>query len=338
MANGIKYSIIIPIYNAEKTLRRCLDSIACQLRDDVQIVLINDGSQDLSEAIAMEYVQKNPAFQVITQKNSGVSRARNTGLEVAKGEYVMFVDSDDYVRSDYFSILDQNEDCDLLVFCHEIIGDDPRNMAELFAQLREIESHSQRLELLLSSRRIMSPWDKRFKRSIIEANRIRFPEEMQIGEDFNFCMAYAVQCRVINIETSSIIYNDITGQDSLSRKYRPDLARQMLAAFAKAAAAIQDGPQPRELKKRLLAHTDYLFAKLTFSCIAEKFKAGDLRYLKDRKEIADICQQFRTPLSDDRCNVIHTALRFLLRYRLYFPFYLVSRIAKRRRYLNQVKG
>ena len=331
MANGIKYSVIIPIYNAEKTLRRCLDSFFCQLRNDVQIILVNDGSQDASADIAEEYAAKNAAFQLINQKNAGVSCARNTGLRMAVGEYVTFVDSDDYVRSDYFSVLDQSEDSDLLVFCHEIVGFDPRSMPKLFEELQKLETYEQRLERLLSSRRIMSPWDKRFKRALIEEYQIRFPEGMQIGEDFNFCMAYAVRAKAIQIETAQIIFNDITGQDSLSRKYRPQLDEQMHAAFTKAAETIRNSALAEGEKARLLGIADYLFIKHIFSCISEEFKVRNLKYFKDRKEIVSICQKFRKSLSGTCCNTVHWGLRLALKWKLYFLFYFVTYWAKGRK-------
>lgn len=332
----IKYSVIIPVYNSENTLERCLDSLVCQLRDDIQVILVNDGSTDSSRAIAAEYAGKYPSLQLIDQENSGVSHARNVGLSLACGEYITFLDSDDYLRKDYFATLDRNEDCDLLAFCHNIIGYDPRNMGELFAQLYEMKTDSQRLELLLSSRRIMSPWDKRYKRSIIEKHNIRFLETIRIGEDFAFNMAYASRCQSVGIETAPIIFNDITGQDSLSRKYRTNLLEQMLFAFSESAASVRNGSHAEAQKKQFLMHLDYLYIKNVFSCIAEEFKAKSLHYFRDRKQIISICKSFETPISDGYCNMIHFGLRLLLRCRIYWPFYTVTYWAKGRKY-NKTK-
>lgn len=329
--NVIKYSIIIPVYNAEKTLVRCLDSLVCQLRDDIQVILVNDGSTDGSRAIAAEYARKYPSLQVIDQENSGVSHARNVGLNAACGEYITFLDSDDYLRQDYFTTLDRNAACDLLAFCHNIIGYDPRNMEELFSQLHELKTDSQRLELLLSSRRIMSPWDKRYLRSIIEKHNIRFPETIRIGEDFAFNMAYASRCQSIGIETTPIIFNDITGQDSLSRKYRANLLEQMLFAFSESASSVRNGWQPENQKQQLLMNLDYLYVKNVFSCIAEEFKVKPLKYSRDRKQIISICKSFEVPISDEYCSIVHFGLRFLLKCRIYWPFYMVTYWAKGRK-------
>ena len=92
-----KYSVIIPVYNAEKTLRRCVDSVLNQNYGDMELLLINDGSTDGSLDICNGYRSFSPQVRVIDKTNGGVSSARNAGLGIAEGEYILFVDSDDYV-------------------------------------------------------------------------------------------------------------------------------------------------------------------------------------------------------------------------------------------------
>ena len=101
-------SVIIPVYNAESTLRRCLDSILNQLYSSLEIILVDDGSKDNSGRICDEYGEQDDRIIVIHQGNKGVSLARNRGLDIAKGEYVGFVDYDDYIDPDYFKILLDN--------------------------------------------------------------------------------------------------------------------------------------------------------------------------------------------------------------------------------------
>lgn len=329
----IKYSVIIPVYNSEKTIARCLNSLTAQNRDDVQIIVVNDGSTDSSDSIIREFADRYPQILYIAQENAGVSQARNAGLDAAQGTYITFVDSDDYVREDYFHVLDQHNECELLVFCHHILGADDSHLLPLFSELQKLSS-PQRLELLLSSRRIMSPWDKRFRRRIIEKHHLRFLAGLSIGEDFNFCMAYAVHCSDIQIESEQIICNDVTGENSLSRKYRPHLDLQMLDVFTHIGHTVRNSPQSDDLKARLLASADYLFIKNVFSSISEEFKHRKLSYRKDRKQIAAICNTFRQPLSDQRVNLIHRALRFALAWKLYYPFYLVSYWVKGRKYAH----
>lgn len=95
------FSIIIPVYNVEQYLDKCLKSISKQTFLDFECIIVDDGSPDNSNAIIDKYVNKDQRFKVIHQKNMGLSAARNTGLDVAKGDYITFVDSDDYIANDY---------------------------------------------------------------------------------------------------------------------------------------------------------------------------------------------------------------------------------------------
>lgn len=331
MADKIKYSVIIPIYNSEKTLSRCLESLVTQRRNDVQIIAVNDGSVDRSETIVLGFAAKHPNVDYINQENGGVSRARNEGLNRAKGEYVTFVDSDDYVSEDYFSVLDQSEDDDLMVFAHENVGGPGLDESKLFAELQNRETAQQRLALLLSSRKIMSPGNKRFKLSIINDHAIRFIKDLSVGEDFNFCMAYAMQCCTICVTGKKIIFNDISDQGSLSRRYRPQLDDKLVWAFQNVAKIVSRNTLYAGQTPQLLAIVDYLYVKHVFSCISEEFKQNKLCYFRNRQRIVEICEKFRKPISDDRCGIVHRMLRLALKWRLYFPFYFVSFVVKGRR-------
>ena len=100
--NG-KVSIIVPVYNVQKYLARCIESLICQTYGNIEIILVNDGSTDGSEDICKEYKNIDNRIIVINQKNAGLSVARNTGIENASGDYLCFVDSDDWVELDYVS-------------------------------------------------------------------------------------------------------------------------------------------------------------------------------------------------------------------------------------------
>ncbi len=119
----VKYSVIIPVYNAEKTLRRCVDSLLNQLREDTEIILVNDGSTDGSGALCEVYAASDFRIHYLSKSNGGVSSARNAGLDAAQGKFVIFVDSDDYVGPTLFvenETLQQEADWDLISFSHAI--------------------------------------------------------------------------------------------------------------------------------------------------------------------------------------------------------------------------
>ena len=101
----MKYSIIIPAYNSEKTIKRCIESIASQNRSDVEIIVINDGSTDESGRICDDYADRDSRFKVVHQKNQGVVVARDNALAIAKGDYLAFVDSDDYIAPSMLEVM-----------------------------------------------------------------------------------------------------------------------------------------------------------------------------------------------------------------------------------------
>ena len=125
-------SIIVPIYNAEKYLRRCISSLINQTYDNIEIILVNDGSNDNSKKICELAATKDLRIKVINIKNQGVSVARNKGLEMAKGEYISFVDADDYVEKDYIEqllIALKNKKVDI-VYCSAVIEDENKNIVK----------------------------------------------------------------------------------------------------------------------------------------------------------------------------------------------------------------
>lgn len=113
-----KVSIIVPVYNVEKYLSECLESLISQTLSDIEIICVNDGSEDSSFKILEEYAQKDKRIVVINQENSGLSAARNTGMRFANGEYIGFVDSDDWIDSNFYEKLynsAKNNDADIVV-------------------------------------------------------------------------------------------------------------------------------------------------------------------------------------------------------------------------------
>lgn len=342
MQAEIKYSVIIPVYNAEKTIERCLDSLTKQKRNDVELIVINDGSKDSSDRIIRKYAQNNSNIIYIQQENAGVSAARNKGLDAANGKYITFVDSDDYVSDEYFSCLenyDIKKNAELLLFSQNTIGGKAEESTQLFDRLAKIDSSAERLKLLISSRRIMPPWDKRFCREIIEENQLRFAENISIGEDFDFCLSYAMCCDKIDIINNQIYCVDITDMSSLSRKYRPALGRQLLEVFSMAEETIKYNKCYEADTEDMLRIVDYLFAKNVFTCIAEEFKIGKPCYFRDRKHAIQICQKFEKPLGNGEsyCNMIHRGLRFLLKHQIIFPIYMVAYAYKWKTYKNYLE-
>lgn len=119
----MKLSVIVPVYNVEDTLTRCVKSIVAQDVDDMEIILVNDGSTDHSGSIAQELAKKHSIITLINQDNKGLSSARNTGIDMSTGKYITFVDSDDWLKPNTYKsllkILDEHSDCDILEYSFE---------------------------------------------------------------------------------------------------------------------------------------------------------------------------------------------------------------------------
>ena len=174
-------SVIVPVYNVEKYLERCIDSILKQTYSDLEILLIDDGSSDNSGKICDEYAKKDNRIKVIHKKNGGISDVRNVGIENAKGDYIGFVDSDDYIADDMFETLyklsnENNADISIVSFYEmyngKLIGvrDDKT--------LTKMDKQEALKELLIDTNIQSYMWNKLFKKELFD--NLRFP----LGKNF----------------------------------------------------------------------------------------------------------------------------------------------------------
>lgn len=237
----MKYSVIIPVYNAEKTIDRCVQSLISQNYHDAEIILVNDGSTDNSGLICQSYADRHSQIRCINKENGGVSTARNTGLDAAAGTYVLFVDSDDYVSNDYFESLDRiSSDVDYAVFSYHLT-DGESVQTVIFETFSSVDSDSfySKISWLLYRKYINFPVNKRFSRSIIEKYHLRYHADLSIGEDSLFNFQYALHCSSCCISKSALYYVSIENKQSLSRKIRSDLHEQIALCDSEMRHAIQ---------------------------------------------------------------------------------------------------
>lgn len=305
----MKYSIIIPVYNAEATLRRCLDSLVSQQFSDYELLLINDGSADSSDAICREYADRYPQIRYFAKENGGVSSARNLGLTQAQGEYILFVDSDDFVTTDYFAVLTNAltyEKPDLLMFGYRNFGgiSAERNTGEFFENAET--GIADRISTAMRRYLFSSLWSRVFRRQIIEENGLRFDESLSIGEDQAFIFAYAMHIRSVVSIPNTQYYVDTSGEGSLSRKRRDYLTSQLMAVNRRMADALRNtkhSPQARKIYEAALAWMSY---RSFYSCCKELLKY-EYTAKQRRREISKICQLYRDEKirpRDWKCRVI----------------------------------
>lgn len=213
----MKFSVIIPIYNAESTIKRCINSFISQAYSDFEIILVNDGSSDSSEEIILSF--KSDKIKYIKKENGGVSSARNCGISVSTGDIICFADADDYVSTNYFQELHnafRYYDCDAVFFGYNRI-----ESTKTFSCLPHLiyDNYYQNLISLTKSDTFGYPWVKAVKRSMIAD--IRFDESISLYEDEIFSLnVFSNYCKIISI--SKPLYNYVINSDSLSFKVHQD--------------------------------------------------------------------------------------------------------------------
>lgn len=310
----MRYSLIIPVYNAEATLRRCLDSILLQAFEDYELLLINDGSTDGSDAICREYAATFPRIKYLAKENGGVSSARNLGLEQAKGEYILFVDSDDYVSGDYFSTINdnvENSGPDLLMFGYRNFGS--RSAAWSTGEFVETEEERVAQKIAYAMRRYLlsSLWSKAFKREIIRQHGLRFDNDLSIGEDQLFVFGYAMHINSV-ISINDFLYNeDISDGSSLSRKRRDYLTAQLMEGNRRMADSLRTSEHSEQARKTYEAALAWMSYRSAYSCCKELLKY-DYTGKRRRQEIRKICKLYRDEKirpRDRKCRVIALPVR-----------------------------
>lgn len=225
------FSIIVPVYNAEKTLHKCLDSLCVQTIADFEVLMVENGSGDTSRAICREYAQEDPRFILhASDVNCGPSGARNIGLEHAKGEFVAFVDSDDYVEPEYLEVLYRSfANADVVFFGYHQIATDGRFFGEHIPQIKEESNYYETLLQLSRQDMFGYTWIKAFRRDTIGQHR--FSMELNLLEDEVFACELLTEQRRIAVIPKAL-YNYITGNTgSLVGRTHQDYCRKVDIAY-----------------------------------------------------------------------------------------------------------
>lgn len=215
-------SVIVPIYNAEKTLEKCIDSILSQSCSNFELLLIDDGSIDHSGLICNQYALKDNRVRVIRQKNAGVSAARNKGLEMMKGEYVTFIDLDDWIKDNYFLEMMNYRDYDL-VQCSYINNVESNSYSYSYPD-RSCQSRADIKILCVKSDEVLEKiseviWGKLLRSSIIRKKNIYFDSSIFSGEDTIWMLQYLQYIESLRCLSSiGYVYVIELSKNSLSKR------------------------------------------------------------------------------------------------------------------------
>lgn len=290
-----KVSIIVPVYNAEKYLRECLDSIANQTLSDIQVLMIDDGSTDSSAEICKEYANNYKGFEYHHKENGGTATARNLGLKNAQGEYVGFVDSDDYIESNMYELMysnaKENEADILFAVMHGL--DDYVNLDYGVYDRKRIKNsiYPYMVPHIVNSGTFRTiDWgncSRIFRREIIIENDIRMYEGSRRCEDFAFCVECTIHANSYVVIDEGELYHYRPNENSKSRSYTKNMWKSIRALML-------------YLQKMTSSCEDYDFYDSMDYCVfyfASQVVRNELR--NNQKE--EISSKIAEVLNDDVC-------------------------------------
>lgn len=222
-----KISIIVPVYNTEKYIGNCIESILKQSEKDFELLLIDDGSEDQSVEICDRYAAKDRRIKVIHKPNGGVSSARNLGLDTAKGKMIFFIDSDDTVGPDYLKNLEILSDEEFVQSGVKVLEND-----YLKAEMSHENIFKDFNRFWMESRQ---QWPSMccLSRKVIEDNHLRFDTNLKMGEDGLFNQIFISKCKKIRRTTFNQYYYNSDNLESASHKFYEDRLEQQLLLIKK---------------------------------------------------------------------------------------------------------
>lgn len=244
----MKFSIIIPVYNAESYLNKCIGSILEQSYGDFELILVDDGSVDSSGLICDQICSLDPRVIVYHKGNGGVSSARNLGIEKATGEYIVFIDADDYVGPDYLHNFSKYDSECIICGAQKFGGSNGTEML-LQNEYEGIRSIAAFINDGIYKSIIRTPWAKAIRRDVILNNDINFNPKVKLGEDTLFALECYSHCNSIQtIDKIGYFYKD---QDDICSKYKISFEEYRL--FLKSITRIADSykSQNAEISKAL---------------------------------------------------------------------------------------
>lgn len=214
-----KISVIIPVYNAEKYIARCLDSILTQGNENIELVLVNDGSTDRSEEIIKTYLGKyNSSIKYIKKSNDGVANTRNIGLEKATGDYIIFVDSDDYIDKDLFKNLEpyMQQDIDIIKYKAIIETEEEDKIGQLEGPTFDVTTGEEAFsKLCFEDEMVDALWVYAYKKDLFTKNKLKFIKDAD-HEDFGLIPLVILKANTF-ISTNIQGYHYVQSKNSVTR-------------------------------------------------------------------------------------------------------------------------
>ena len=273
----MKLSVIVPVYNSKRHLEKCLYSLLKQSFQDFEIVLIDDGSTDSSLSIAQQILAGRLNCTIITKTNGGVATARNIGLQNAKGEWIAFVDSDDYLDTNYLEIMVSSiVDCDLLISGIIYENGEANSYRETPIDTEWRLEDLQKGANASCLNYIVSVCGKLFRKEILDSANLRFDETMTCGEDRDFCIEYLFRIKKVKSIAYVGYHYQTDNPDSLTSSSSPNRLRRSILYWNKLYRLL-NGTNDAYLAHRLF----YFIIDIVSAHIQRKDLFGAIRSLYD---------------------------------------------------------
>lgn len=294
--SDVKVSIIVPIYNAEVFLSKSIESLQKQTLKDIEIILINDGSTDRSLEICKKYGVKDSRIKIIDKPNAGVSAARNSGLEIATGKYIGFLDADDWAEPImYLNMYENMEKFQSNVCITNYISSNKIIKLNFDNQLLNKDEILQKLipnllapsDLDSNGYTIMgSVWRLLINRSFLEKTDITFKEDLKYKEDKVFCLELFLKSKVISVDHNAY-YHYVINSNSLTQTYSKDIAQRSMIV-SNYIKKILENENVLEMYKPSL---DISYASTAIALLANNFnKKNDETFKLKINKIKNICR------------------------------------------------
>lgn len=322
----------MPVYNAEKYLNRSIESIMNQTYNNIEIILVNDGSTDNSLEICTNYQEKDNRIKLINQENKGVSFARNKGIDESTGDYIMFIDSDDYIEKNMIEDMVEKiieDDIDLIISGikmsyiknGQVIQEEKYQLKD---KMYTIEEMLNDILIDIDLICICGPCCKLYKTEIIKNNRIKFTNEFTMGEDTWYNLDYIDACTGKVVTMSNIYYNYMReNPDSLFTKYHDDYIKVTEKVYNKFLNLLERKSNSETIDRY---EKNYIFNLVYANSINFKYdtthkkKIEDLEYSLKNKVVVNGIKKIKTD------GIKEKIFAFLIKHKCKYILYLYFKL------------
>lgn len=284
-------SIVIPVYNGENYIEECINSITNQDYKNIEIIIVNDGSKDNSKNIAEKLRRKDKRIIIIDQENAGVSTARNNGIATAKGEYITFIDVDDYISRDYISyyyklLKENNAEIALTPFPRKFNEKTKKLEEQEISDYVEIWSGEETAAQMLYYNIVIAPWNKMISMKLINENGIKFNPKLSFGEGFNFSVDCFQRAKRVAVGHKKVYHYRVDNPNSVMTK----LSLKLITGSIEAQKTIKENLVNKN--KQMLDACKYANWHTYCDCYNTIVGSNKIKYFKkEYKMLKKVCRK-----------------------------------------------